>query len=499
MKIKKLIVKNAIGIEELNLEPGNVTMIQGGSEQGKTSILDILEKGLNNTCKRAKFVRQGETEAYINIEIEPDISVTRKVREGKSDFVKVTKGGIPVTSPESFLKSLTNGYAFSPVSFLNLTDKQQTDILLSMIPLEITSEMVESWFNEMPPTGCAGHGLTALKSIERYYFDKRTETSRDLKTTQTQLATSLGKLPVNYNPAEWENVSLKGKYEAITAVKASYQAIEDNRAIVESSFAEITKTNEFYDSRLSGAESDKTAQIEKAKNEMHDERRNLELSITELQQKIAELEADKNALDSKLNTNTTVIEERCKNRSELLEKERKEKVELLGNKQIQAQTFLSATIDLPDVSVLETEAAQIEEMKGFLQYHRDMKELEAKQKRLLQTTENLNAKIATARTKPAELLAEMEMPISGLGINDEAQITIDDLPIKNLSTSRQVQLSLEIARATAGELKLICVDQFETLDADRRAEFLKAIENDGYSYFITQVTNGDLEITTGGE
>jgi exonuclease SbcC len=76
------------------------------------------------------------------------------------------------------------------------------------------------------------------------------------------------------------------------------------------------------------------------------------------------------------------------------------------------------------------------------------------------------------------------------------EITVDGLPIRNLSTSRQIKLALDIARATASELKLICVDRWESLDKEQRAIFLKEINNDGFQYFLSQVTSGDLKITS---
>ena len=76
------------------------------------------------------------------------------------------------------------------------------------------------------------------------------------------------------------------------------------------------------------------------------------------------------------------------------------------------------------------------------------------------------------------------------------QITIDGLPITNLSTSRQIKLALDIARATAGPLKLICIDRFESLDHEQREAFFKEIEGDGFQYFISQVTSGDLTVET---
>jgi len=181
---------------------------------------------------------------------------------------------------------------------------------------------------------------------------------------------------------------------------------------------------------------------------------------------------------------------------ESVERAKAERIKDLENKIIQADTFLRTAINLPDVEALKLEAENIEKMKGFVETYRNVETVKAKLKSLETDTEYFESKIATCRSKPAELLAAMTMPVTGLGINDEAQITVDELPIRNLSTSRQIQLALEIARETSGDLKLICIDQFEALDNDRQAEFLKAIEADDFIYFITKVTNGELSIET---
>ena len=497
MKIKKLEIRNALGIKELSLKIDKVTMITGGSEQGKSSILDAIEKGLYNTSKRSQFIRQGEHEALIHLEIEPDITVTRKVRDGKSDSVKVTQAGSVVSRPEAFLKTLTNNYAFNPVEFLNLRDKDQTDLLLGLIPLTLTEEMVTSWFNEMPPTGCAGHGLTALKTIESYYYNLRTENNRTLNTTQTQLDALSLKLPPNYDPAEWENISLQDKYNQIESIQKTKNAMNDCRNVIDNTKLAMEKTVDFYEGKIKGNASDRDAEIERLKRANVESKSTIELRISELKQQITELEADLRGMDSTVDSKIAIVTERYSNASTKLVEEKRAAVESINNNEIQAHTFLDAAVDLPDVDKLKEEAAHIEQMKGYARYYHDVQETAVKLKTLQDTTEFLDSKIATARRKPAELLSAMKMPVTGLGVNDEFQITVDTLPINGLSTSRKIKLSLEIARATAGKLKLICVDQFEALDVDRRAEFLQEIETDDFHYFITQVTNGALKIDTG--
>ena len=49
-------------------------------------------------------------------------------------------------------------------------------------------------------------------------------------------------------------------------------------------------------------------------------------------------------------------------------------------------------------------------------------------------------------------------------------------------------------------LKLICVDKLENLDTDVREEFLMQIEEEteGFQFFVTTVTSGQLKIETSG-
>jgi hypothetical protein len=106
------------------------------------------------------------------------------------------------------------------------------------------------------------------------------------------------------------------------------------------------------------------------------------------------------------------------------------------------------------------------------------------------------------REKPAELLKTIELPFDGIGINSDNLITLNGLPIKNLSTSKQVRVCLDIARVYAknNPLKLICIDKLECLDETVRKEFLTQIEEDSEcQFFVTLVTYGDLKIETRGE
>jgi len=172
---------------------------------------------------------------------------------------------------------------------------------------------------------------------------------------------------------------------------------------------------------------------------------------------------------------------------------RKKAIREVERKAQKAQEYLDE-VEEKDIEPLQQKAEKAESMKSFVplvdNLHRAQDKLNKKQ----QVASWLNECVTIARQKPAELLTGLEMPVKGLGINKQMQITIDGLPIKNLSTSRQIRLALDIAKATSGKLKLICVDRFESLDPEVQNEFFNEIAGDEYQYFISQVAVGDLKV-----
>ena len=68
----------------------------------------------------------------------------------------------------------------------------------------------------------------------------------------------------------------------------------------------------------------------------------------------------------------------------------------------------------------------------------------------------LTARIEKGREMPTELLKTAALPIPGLAVDSEGKIRIGKTLIDGLSEGEQLQLAFRVARAQAGELKLIC-------------------------------------------
>ena len=167
--------------------------------------------------------------------------------------------------------------------------------------------------------------------------------------------------------------------------------------------------------------------------------------------------------------------------------------EVEDNETLARQYLAENTVQ--NIEPLETLAETTEKMKALLPLANNAARLSDDIAQTANKQRLYESAVQFARTLPQTLLESVDCPIEGLGIDQNGEITINDLPIKNLSTSQQIKLSLEIAKVTSGAMKLICIDRFESLDSEMQKEFLAQMEGDGFQYFITQVTDGELTVS----
>jgi exonuclease SbcC len=182
-KISRLEIKNCLGISELEIQAGKVNIIKGGNEKGKTSILEVIEKGLQNTQRRTKFVRDGAKEATLYIEMDDATSIDRRIKPDGKTSSKITQHGASIPKPETYLKTIIGeGFGFNPIDFMGKKDKEQTEILLSLIPMRVTEQDLQDWFGEVPPVNLNQHAIDVLAYLaEKYFYDKRALANASVK------------------------------------------------------------------------------------------------------------------------------------------------------------------------------------------------------------------------------------------------------------------------------------------------------------------------------
>ncbi|MBY6871629.1 AAA family ATPase [Clostridium botulinum] len=570
-KIKKLNIKNFLGLQELGLDCSKINLIKGPKGSGKSSIIEAIEKTFTNKNRRTEVVKHGSDEATLLIELDNGLEVDRRIRTEKSDYLKCRKEDGAVPSTEKFLRSLINGDIFRPLDWVNMNIKEQTKSILSMLEIGWNKENIVNWFDELPSNiDYDQHILQILKAIELKYYKDREEVNRDIRELKTQIKVILDELPAEYDGEVWREKKVQDYYNKVSEAqkinhwieeaKALQENFEDKVAVIKSNGkSEKSKIQlKFKDQRqdIKDIIELSKSKIDKSKDFINNSDRELELKIKELtnenvaqENKVAEnynnelkkleeeYEKRKEELVNLYSSNVKALENSLNESIEITKKnrasqadEQKElisinenkiavkKQELLGLDSLEQQEVIAVdekinseiekeeirvgkaaeylkNNEVKDIEPLQKKADEVADMQSYLREWDRMVDIRDNKLAAKERYSNdLTARIDKARELPGELLKTAKMPIEGISVDSEGLIRINNTLIDGLSDGEKLELAMRIAKAQAGELKVICLDKFESLNPKAQKKLLEEMSSDEYQYFVTSTMADEFEI-----
>lgn len=533
MKIKSIKIKNFIGIKEFNYNPsGKLNILKGKTGGGKSSVLEAIEKAFSNTGRRTELIRHGEDEATIYIETDTGLEIDRKLREGKADYFKLRQQGEGIKSTESELRKFIKGDIFRPLDFINLTAKEQTNIILAMIRMDYSAEEITKWFlnDETVLLGINTdkHMLQILKDIENKFYKQREEVNREIRALEIQVKNIENGLPENYNGEEWRNKDVKAYYDKVSEAERINKFIkeaENLKANFENKVNSIKADEETKKARLdvkyAEMKQDLKDLIELSKQKIDKEKAKIEGLETELDNQLKDLDNELEREIAKLKELYAVKKEKAEKDTAIAKeisieeiKQQEQKIavkeqELLTldeKKELEKESVAKETLQLIelekerigkasqylennkeiDVEPLKTEAEKVVEMQGYLRdwdrmlYIRDG---ELATKRNL--SEYMTQLITIAREKPTELLKIHPLPIDGISVDENGLIRINGTLLDGLSDGEKMDAAFKIALQRMGELKIMCLDGFEKLDEKMQKQVIDICEQNDIQAFMT--------------
>lgn len=540
-KISFLKVNNFLGVDELELEPGKVNIFKGPKGAGKTSVIEAIEKTFTNKSRRTEIIKHGEEEATLFVELDDGMEVDRRLRSEKGDYLKVRKADEGVPSTEKFLRTLVNGHIFRPLDWVNLSVKEQTKSLLSMLKIDWSEQDIINWFGDLvDDIDYSQHILLILKNIEQKYYKTREEVNREVKELKGRIDALYEELPPEYNGEEWRSVKIQEYYKKVSEAQEINKLIEMAKSIQENfnntvetikakgekQKANITLTFKENKEDINDIIALAKNKIERANNFIANSNNTLEVELSKLDNQLESEYQDllqKYAMlkDQKKRDILTAVEEQKEiiaiNNNKISAKEQelrgldeKEESEKLAvdekvNSEIEkeeirigkAASYLKENT-LIDIEPLQAEADRVTEMVGYLRDWDRIAEIRDGSLSSKQAYANeLTSKIDKARNLPGELLKTAKMPIDGISVDVEGRVRINGTLIDGLSSGERLELAMKVAKAQAGELKIICLDGWEKINEKAQQELLEKMTNDEYQYFITLVTDtesGKVEI-----
>lgn len=147
-----------------------------------------------------------------------------------------------------------------------------------------------------------------------------------------------------------------------------------------------------------------------------------------------------------------------------------------------------------DTTDLEADMGALDAQRATLQIHDAAHAARAAAAEMGKQASALTEQITTLRARPAALLAQGTTAIEGLGVDGEGNLTVNDLPLSNLSGEQRINLAVQVAMATQGEIPLMLVDNLDAMDSEHRALLEERARQSGMQWVMARTTDGEFEV-----
>lgn len=474
MKISKIKIRNLFGISEQTLD-GKSIELSGNNGVGKTSILDAIRYGLQNSSDREYIIKKGENEGEILIETDTGLSIDRKKRTQSTDYKSIKNNGKDVPSPETFLKDIFTPMQLNPVEFTQMSKQEQNRVILDLIDFKWDLNWIKEQFGEIPEgINYEQNILQILNDIQADdspYFKARQDVNRDIRNDQAFIEDIAKDIPENYNAEKWENFDLTAKLKELMEIREKNSKIDEAKTFIQS-----------YDNKVQGYEAARQIAITAEEKNIAVERENLQKSIERMKAEIKANEEKLSSLSSKL-----------EDKKKIIDLEYEKKVAALDESIGRAKEF--AKLEPTDVTQLSNECDLAEEMKKHLNEYKRMKNYEEEIEKLREVSNNYTKKIELARALPGYILEHATIPIKGLTVENGMPL-INGKPISNLSEGEQLMLCVDVTLSKPNSLKLILLDGVEKLSEENRNKVYAKCKEKGLQFIATRTTNDNELIIT---
>ena len=447
MRVAKIAIRNILGIEELEVEPGTVTVIEGANAAGKTSVMEAV-RSLVEGGHDATLLRHGAEKGEVVMVLDDGTRVTKTVTAARSATTAMHPEYGRLAGPAGWLNGIFDTL-FNPVAFIASTAKDRVRALIEALPADPDHDAIgavvrEAGYGYTP--GKEDHALDAIAAVRDRLYRARTGENRAAKDAETYAAQLAKSLP----EGEIEDADVGAATGALDAAKAAEQA----------AMAELD--NEFHLKRT---------EIRRKKDEHHGK----------LDEDIRTLESE---IDNLISRKASVAGEAHK----LAEKARDE----MGD---QARELREAA--RPEIERLTVARAEAVERAASADRDANTRALVEERRAVAGAAKAKSAAITAALAKldtMRECVAE-DLPGDGLEIAD-GDVTQHGVPFTRLNSAAQVRLALGVARMRAGKVPLVILDGMERLDADQFAAVKTEIEGAGdIQAIMARVSDGPLKVS----
>jgi DNA repair exonuclease SbcCD ATPase subunit len=186
---------------------------------------------------------------------------------------------------------------------------------------------------------------------------------------------------------------------------------------------------------------------------------------------IKEYEEDIKDLEAKLNQKKKELSD-CKEELDHMEKKQK---------------------DVPQLDELQDKLQKAEEINQQARDYEANEKIKSEHKKRKQTADKLTKDIEELDKYKKDLIKKAKFPVPGMGYR-EGKVTLNDVPLNQLSKSEEVLLGIRIQMELHPELKVILIPDASLLDTDSMKELEKLAKDKDYQCWIERVEDENIGI-----
>jgi len=449
-------------LDRERLESGVIHVVAENGK-GKTSLAKLLEAGFRGI--EADDVRWDTEKAEVMIGLEAhgamlDIEQTRR----RNRRAVVRKDGEVQKKPQSVLDTLAHAMSFSPRDFVG--SKDQVSMILAYLGMSVPEGAPEI------PNLSTDDPIEYVKAADKYLSGIRLEKKRRLTESEGAAKRFREEIPSDWNREDFTadgEARIETRLGQLREHRGEVKAWRERNA---SRVEEISKAKDELAAIPSDEELDrrKAAGIERDSTEIREQIAALQKKLAEVSEawttRVTTAKATAAAKRSELQRILETPTETCPHDEDAIEKE----IEALQEKRQQSEKGKRWR--------LATEEAEKEE--GRAETFREEVDI-------------LTAQIREIRAIPGELISNVDLPVEGLGVDDDLRLTLGGRPVTGLEESAQELLCLDLMAWVQSHypVKILVIDGIGELGAERREKLLarcdELAEKDEFTIFVMEV------------
>lgn len=273
--IIKLTAENVKRLQAVQITPkGNVIVLGGKNDAGKSSVLDSIEYALGGEPKDPMPVRRGQHKARVVVDL-GDLVVKRTLTSNGGGALTITDSeGVKQSSPQSILDKLTGKLTFDPLAFQLEKPEKKAEILRQLAGLD---------FSELDKSAKVTYDQRAALNREAAAAKARFSTMQAFpdapeaeRPTGEVLAEQQAAAQVNLKNQQIRNLGIRAKNdvdlaeEATWRIKATVADLDNRIRALETTRKEATEQLSAREACLNDAKA-KLAQAQASIDQLQDQ------------------------------------------------------------------------------------------------------------------------------------------------------------------------------------------------------------------------------------